>query len=215
MTVDQFVQQPVFTEPSGFRSFPSSPKDLAYIIYTSGTTGRPKGVLIEHRGVANLSTDQLLGSTYGPGRRALQTGSVAFDGVLANTLRSFSSGSTLVVSTDNLLEDLRNVNTGFLTTSFLSRLNPLEFPEMNTIVVGGEALLPEQQALWAPHCLLANYYGPTEATVYSNVAFIGPGDDITIGRPIHNVFNLVVDNELQLVPVGVPGELLIGGVGVA
>ncbi|RKP35738.1 hypothetical protein BJ085DRAFT_38103 [Dimargaris cristalligena] len=215
LTVDPYAQRPVTQVPLDFQSFPSSPSDLAYIIYTSGTTGRPKGVLVEHRGVANMATDPRLNDAYGPDRRTLQTGSIAFDGVLSITFRSLCSGSTLVISTDNLLEDLQNVNTGFLVTSFLSRLSPLDFPEMDVIVFGGESLLPEQQERWSPHCLLANHYGPTEGTVYSNMALIGPDDDITIGRPIRNVFNLVVDDDLQLVPVGVPGELLIGGVGVA
>ncbi|RKP33183.1 hypothetical protein BJ085DRAFT_1263, partial [Dimargaris cristalligena] len=209
ISVDPFILMPVLTEPSDFQPFASSPSDLAYVIYTSGTTGRPKGVLVEHRSVANMSTDPCLGDAYGPGRRALQSGSIAFDGVLANTFRPLCTGSTVVVSTDNLVGDLRNVNTGLLVTSFLSRLNPLDFPEMSTLVTGGESLLPEQQARWAPYCLLANHYGPTETTVYSNVALIGPVDDITIGRPIRNVFNLVVDDDLQIVPVGVPGELLI------
>ncbi|RKP35484.1 hypothetical protein BJ085DRAFT_35377 [Dimargaris cristalligena] len=215
MVIDPFVTKPVFTEPSDFQPLLSAPNDLAYVIYTSGTTGRPKGVLVEHLGVANISIDPCLGKAYGPGRRAYQTGSVAFDGILVNTLRCLCTGSTVVVPTDCLLDDLQHVNTGFLVTSFLSRLNPQDAPEMDIAVIGGESLLPKQQAQWAPHCTLANHYGPTEITVYCNVALIGPDDDITIGRPIQNVFNLVVDDDLQLVPVGVPGELLIGGVGVA
>ncbi|RKP33580.1 hypothetical protein BJ085DRAFT_35934, partial [Dimargaris cristalligena] len=214
-TVDLFAQHPTFKEPSDFLPFPSSPNHLAYVIYTSGTTGRPKGVLVEHRGVANISTDQFLGDVYGPGQRVYQTGSVAFDGVLVSSLRALCTGSTVVVATDNMLEDLQNVNMGFLMTSFLSRLSPQDAPEMKVFSFGGESFLPEQLARWASHCVLANHYGPTETTVYCNVALVGAEDDITFGKPIHNVFNLVVDDDLQLVPVGALGELLIGGVGVA
>ncbi|KAJ1974250.1 hypothetical protein H4R33_006841, partial [Dimargaris cristalligena] len=215
LVVDSYIQQPAPAAPSDFRSFPSSPSDLAYIIYTSGTTGRPKGVLIEHRGVANFATDPYLREEYGPGHRVYQAASVAFDGILVNTFRTLCAGGTLVIPTDNLLEDLRNVHVGAIITSFLSRLDPTSFPNLKTIAIGGEPLLPEQQARWTPHCVIANHYGPTEVTVYSNLAAIGPDDDVTIGRPIDNVYNLVVDDELQLVPVGAPGELLIGGVGVA
>ncbi|RKP38021.1 hypothetical protein BJ085DRAFT_40295, partial [Dimargaris cristalligena] len=215
ITVDPFVRQQATAELSDFQPFPSSPGDLAYVIYTSGTAGRPKGVLVEHRGVSNFSIDPYLREEYGPGHRVYQAASVAFDGILVNTFRTLCAGGTLIIPTENLLEDLQTIHTGLFLSSFLSRLDPASFPNMQAIAVGGEPLLPEQQAQWAPHCILANHYGPTEATVYSNLAVIGPDDDITIGRPIRNVFNLVVDEELRLVPVGVPGELLIGGVGVA
>ncbi|RKP39725.1 hypothetical protein BJ085DRAFT_36903 [Dimargaris cristalligena] len=215
MTVNPFVQQPISGVLSDFQPFLSAPSDLAYVIYTSGTTGRPKGVLIEHRGVANFATDPYLRREYGPGRRVYQAGSVAFDGILVNTFRALCAGGTLVIPTDNILEDLQNIHVGTLTTTFLSRLDPKGFTNLETLAIGGESLLPDQQARWTPHCILANHYGPTETTVYSNLAAIGRDDDITIGRPIGNVINLVVDDELQLVPVGVPGELLIGGIGVA
>ncbi|KAJ1984738.1 hypothetical protein H4R33_004279 [Dimargaris cristalligena] len=202
-------------EVSGFEPVSSSPHDLAYVVYTSGTTGQPKGVQVEHRSLTNIVTDPNLQDAHGPGNRVIQMMSVAFDGILYEIFHRLCAGSTVMIPTTDILADLSEATAGCFVPSFLARLDPTNLAKLKAIVTGGESLTPELQAQWAHRCTLANMYGPTETTIFSNMAIIRPDDDITIGQPIRNVFNLVVDDELRLVPVGVPGELLIGGIGLA
>ncbi|KAJ1984702.1 hypothetical protein H4R33_004282 [Dimargaris cristalligena] len=215
MSVDQFIHLAPDSGLSSFQPYPSAPNDLAYIIYTSGTTGRPKGVMVEHRSVMNVATDPNLREAHGPGSRIVMMFSVAFDGIVYEIFHCLCAGGTLVIPSVNILSDLRSATAGCFVPSFLMRLNPTDLPKLSTIVCGGEYLSPELQARWSDRCTVANLYGPTETTAFTNLAIIGPTDDISIGGPIRNNFNLIVDDQLQLVPVGVPGELLIGGIGVA
>ncbi|RKP35817.1 hypothetical protein BJ085DRAFT_35489 [Dimargaris cristalligena] len=215
LIVDSYLEHSKIPEISSFTPYPSKSSDLAYMIYTSGTTGRPKGVLVEHSGVASLITDPYLADHFGPGKRTIQGMSVIFDAFLVDTLRTLCHGGTLVVPGDNILEDMRTLTSGSFVPSFVARLDPNDYPNLELIGMAGEPITPEIQANWAHRCHMINYYGPSEATIYSHSIEIGSDDDITIGRPIHNTFCFIVDDQLQLVPVGVPGELLIGGIGLA
>ncbi|RKP36151.1 hypothetical protein BJ085DRAFT_19510, partial [Dimargaris cristalligena] len=141
--------------------------------------------------------------------------SVAFDGLVLELLHGLCTGGTVVVPTENLVESLQSVDTAIIIPSFLSRLNPADYLNLKTIMVAGEPISAELCTQWARHCTLINGYGPTEATVSSNMAVITPDADISTGLPLTNVTNLVVNDKLRLVPVGVPGELLIGGIGLA
>ncbi|KAJ1970885.1 hypothetical protein H4R33_007227, partial [Dimargaris cristalligena] len=141
--------------------------------------------------------------------------SVVFDAFLVDTLRTLCHGGTLVVPGDNILEDMRTITSGTFVPSFVARLDPNDYPNLELIGLAGEPITPEIQSNWAHRCRMINYYGPSEATIYSHSIEIGSDDDITIGQPIHNTFCFIVDDQLQLVPVGVPGELLIGGIGLA
>ncbi|KAJ1915041.1 hypothetical protein IWQ60_008581, partial [Tieghemiomyces parasiticus] len=193
----------------------SEPTDLAYIVYTSGTTGQPKGVMVEHGSLVSLTADPTYDRYYGTGQRDLLIMSVCFDGMLWPTMKSLCNGGTLVLPGPDLLGDLSSVHTASVTPSFLAKLLPEQFPLLRGIFCGGEPCSQRLVNTWSPHCSVGNGYGPTETTVISFGTIIHVDDMITVGRPLRNVLAYIVDDDLHLVPVGVPGQLLIGGLGVA
>ncbi|KAJ1911098.1 hypothetical protein IWQ60_010305, partial [Tieghemiomyces parasiticus] len=193
----------------------SEPTDLAYIVYTSGTTGQPKGVMVEHGSLASLSVDPTFNDFYGPGQRDLLVMSVGFDGILWSTMKTLCNGGTLVLPGPDLLGDLAGVHTASVTPSFLAKLRPEQFPLLRGIICGGEPCNQRLVTSWSSHCGLVNGYGPTETTVISLASVLCINDMITVGQPLRNVLAYIVDDDLHLVPVGAPGQLLIGGLGVA
>ena len=206
----------------------AAPEDLAYVIYTSGSTGKPKGVEISHRALTNflwsmksepgfterdvllavttLSFDIAMLELYLPlivgGRIELASHTVAADGRLLREMLD-KCRATILQATPATWRML--IETGWQGTPGLAAL------------CGGEGLprelanqlLERTAALW-------NMYGPTETTIWSSVQRITPDDaEITVGRPIANTEFYILDKNLQLLPVGVPGELFIGGDGLA
>ena len=204
---------------------------VAYVIYTSGSTGRPKGCQIEHRNLMHYLS--WASERYFPEGRGGSFGlftSLSFDLSVTSlflpllrgrTLRLFSSEATL----DQVLQDYLHPDAALdaikLTPAHISVLASLDIPEtkVELAVVGGEQLLLDQVMCLKrlnPRMRIYNEYGPTEATVGCVVKEILPGDDrILIGRPIDNTVVYVLDKHLQPLPVGVPGELYIGGSGLA
>lgn len=208
---------------------------LAYLIYTSGSTGRPKGVMLRHRGICNYLTphpeNRHIYAMDALCRTILGITTVSFDLSLKEIGAALFCGKTLVFANEDETVDplalaalmQRTGVDGFSGTP--SRLKMfLESPEFQEalkhcryIVLGGEkyppTLLPQLQQL-LPQARLFNTYGPTEITVSSNACELTRAKDITIGRPLLGVKEYVVDNDLNELPVGVTGELLIGGEGV-
>jgi amino acid adenylation domain-containing protein len=202
------------------------PEQLAYIIYTSGSTGRPKGVQVEHRSVVNFVRAQSEFMGIEPGFRVLQFFSPAFDGSIAEIFNALANGACLVIgqsetylAADLLEEYLRRerVTSAQFTPSMLQALHASALPDLTTIVSAGEALTADLVGRWAPGRRLFNAYGPTETAIGATMMrFDGPvGYRPSIGRPLENVRVYVLDKHLKPVPVGVPGEICIGGVGVA
>ncbi|MEA5622687.1 amino acid adenylation domain-containing protein [Nostoc sp. UHCC 0251] len=202
-----------------------TPDNLAYIIYTSGSTGKPKGVLLAHRGLCNLATAQIQAFDIRPDSRILQFASLSFDASISEIFMALVAGATLCLATTdallpgaNLLRLLRDraITTVTLPPSLLAVLPVEELPALQTIIVAGETCSADIVARWGRDRRFFNAYGPTEATVCATIAECTDAQNQpSIGRPIANTQVYILDRHLQPVPIGVPGELYIGGIGLA
>ncbi len=204
----------------------SEPHHLAYVIYTSGSTGKPKGVLINHQGFTNLSL--FLAERFGVTSQShvLQMSSLSFDASCSEIAISLPHGATLHLAASKKLmpsEDLTKLLSRHEIThvtfppSVLAQLPCVPLPHLECIVVAGESCPPELIKLWiANGQRIVNGYGPTEATVCVTTAECHPADHPPlIGKPIANTQVYLLDASENLTPIGVPGELCIGGEGVA
>jgi len=202
-----------------------TPSNLANVIYTSGSTGKPKGVMVEHKGLCNLAQAQIETLGVHPSSRVLQFASFSFDACIWEILMALGAGATLYLGTKEalmpglpLMERLRDHAITHITLppSALAVLPWENLPSLQTIIVAGEACSPELVKKWSQGRNFFNGYGPTEGSVCTAIAKCTPFDEkITIGRPIPNVQVYILDPHLQAVPIGVPGELHIGGAGLA
>lgn len=201
------------------------PKHLAYVIYTSGSTGKPKGVLVEHRNIVSFALSFAKVHDVTAESRVLQFCGVGFDASVAEFYLALVTGGCLVIAdglkypTPNGLEQLicdEQVNTALLTPSTLRCLQSSAVEGLQTVISAGEAITTEVVGRWAAGRRLFNAYGPTETTCgCSSFEFTGPvGHRPSIGKPMDNIRIYVLDSNLQPVPVGVPGEICIGGPGV-
>ncbi|MGJ5674777.1 MAG: amino acid adenylation domain-containing protein [Nostochopsis sp.] len=206
-------------------SLQSTPDNLAYIIYTSGSTGQPKGVMIEHRGLTNLTLAAANTFHLQPQSRLLQFASLSFDISVAEIAPTLAAGACLYLAkketllpTQVLVDFLINhkISHIFIPPSVLSVLPQAPLPDLQTIVVGGEACPAELVAQWATGRRFCNGYGPTEATVGVTVTLCQPnGKKPVIGKPLPNIRIYILDAHNQPLPPGIPGELCIAGVGLA
>jgi len=203
--------------------------NLAYVIYTSGSTGKPKGVMIEHKGLYNLAQAQIQIFGLHSHSRVLQFASLSFDASIWEVVMAVGSGATLYLGTKDsllpgtpLIQVLRDYCITHITLppSALAVLPPEELPALQTIIVAGEACAAELIKQWSVGRDFFNAYGPTEATVCATIGFATAKaianctlceQKIPIGRPIANTRIYILDQNLQPVPVGVPGELHISG----
>ncbi|MFE9878784.1 amino acid adenylation domain-containing protein [Streptomyces sp. NPDC005784] len=214
----------------------AAPDSLAYVLFTSGSTGRPKGVMVEHRSVLRLvcGTDYV---SFGPDERFAQVADASFDALTFELWGALLHGGALcVIDADQLLTpgglaralSEHRITSMFLTSALFTEVmtqNPAAFGGLTHLLVGGDVLNASRirQLLDAPAAdrprRLLNGYGPTETTTFALCHLIEelPDDtpSVPIGRPIANTTAYVLDPYLRPVPVGVPGELYIGGPGVA
>ncbi|MET0388325.1 MAG: amino acid adenylation domain-containing protein, partial [Polyangiales bacterium] len=199
-----------------------SARSLAYVIYTSGSTGRPKGVLNEHAGLANmiLAQTELFGVT--PESRVLQFASTSFDASVWEIGMALGHGASLHLAERNdlmpgrpLLDTMNTHNITHVTLppSALAACEEHALPfAAKVVIVAGEALSPSLARRWSQRVALFNAYGPTETTVCATAIRIKPDDlAISIGHPIANARIYVLDPQQRPVPVGVAGEIYIGG----
>jgi len=218
---------------------------LAYVIYTSGSTGQPKGVMIEHRSIVNFTSSAIAIYNITQKDRVLQFASIAFDAAVIEIFPCLSAGGTLVLRTDDMLlsgsrfvqrcREWEVTMMDWPTSHWHQVMVELAaagqtLPEsLRVVSVGGDAVLPETLKLWQ-RCVkglvnppqLLNGYGPTEttavATYYDLSEFIAnnpAASCVPIGVPIGNLTTYILNHHLQPVPIGVPGELHIGGTGLA
>jgi amino acid adenylation domain-containing protein len=198
-------------------------ENLAYVMYTSGSTGRPKGVLIAHGGLCNLITVEISLFDVQPTSRVIQFVSLSSDAATPDVFRVLCAGATLYLASKDSLPHLTQVlrdqaiTHAALQTSVLAVLPAEELPALRAIMTGGEACSAELVTKWtATGRRFLNAYGPTEATVTATIAeCTADGRQPPIGRPIANVQVYILDSHLQPAPIGMPGELHIGGVGLA
>ncbi len=206
---------------------------LAYVMYTSGSTGKPKGVMIHHRGVVNLATALAQRIDLGPQDRMLQFSSLSFDASVDEIFATLACGAALVLRTDAWLTGAQEfwslcganqISVMDLPTQFWAQLAQEKAPapkSVRLIMIGGDALSASAQEAWfatAGHRpRLLNTYGPTEITVCATFHEVSAdqNDWRTIGRPLANTKIYILDSSMQLAPLGVVGELYIGGAGVA
>ena len=212
----------------------AGPQDLAYVIYTSGSTGRPKGAAVEHAGIVNRL--RWMQAAYGlaPGERVLQKTPISFDVSLWELFWPLAEGATLVLARPGGQRDAayladvvrrQEVTTLHFVPSLLAVF--LQEPGLDAcsalrrVVASGEALsyeLVERFYQRLPQAALYNLYGPTEAAVDVTHWSCAAGDlrrVVPIGRPIANMRTYVLDGRMQPLPLGVPGELHLAGVGLA
>ncbi|RKP35851.1 hypothetical protein BJ085DRAFT_35539 [Dimargaris cristalligena] len=194
---------------------PIQPTDLAYIVFTSGSTGLPKGVIIEHRSLLNMLTSPTLEMLQQPGTRTMNGMAAGFDGFFLNTLLPLCYGSTLVFYGDDLPGTLKTVQQTILLPSIISTLNPHDYTNLNSLLVGGEHLPRELASQWSTVTTFYNIYGPTEATIICLMIEVPSSGCVPIGRPMADYECYILDENLLVVPIGAVGEICIGGVGVA
>ncbi len=206
--------------------------NLAYIIYTSGSTGAPKGVMLQHAGLVNLVEAQLIAFDLRADDRVYQFASYTFDASLSEIFIALTSGAALhvarpdvVLSPDNLTRALREqrITNITLPPTLLRLMDPAALPELRVIISAGDTCAPDIVNRWAPGRRFVNAYGPTETTIgptYHVVNdgaadFAPPAGPAPIGKPIHRMTAFVLDRHMRPLPAGIPGELYIGGIGLA
>ncbi|MGH3971721.1 MAG: amino acid adenylation domain-containing protein, partial [Pseudonocardiaceae bacterium] len=208
------------------RTTPLLPQHPAYLIYTSGSTGTPKAVLVSHAGIPSLAAAQIQRFGIDARSRVLQLASPSFDASVMELLMALVAGAALVVPAAGSLagEVLtgvvvdQGVSHALITPAALTGALPAGLAGLQTLIVGGEACSAELVAAWSPGRRMINAYGPTETTVCATMS--DPLSETTqmpppIGRPIANTRVFVLDSGLQMVPVGVVGELYVAGAGLA
>ena len=206
-----------------------TPAHPAYVIYTSGSTGKPKGVVVPHQGAANLLQAQADLFDVSPASRVLQFASFSFDACVFEWLMALCHGGSLhlpapgAVLVGDALESFvaqAGITHALLPPVVLSALpQTAALRSMRVLISGGEAMPPALVKRWAEGRRLFNAYGPTENSVVSTVYRCDPGADVgatvPIGRGMPNHRTYVLDAHRRPLPAGVPGELYVGGVGVA
>lgn len=210
-------------------------ENLAYVIYTSGSTGKPKGVTIAHQSLVNFTQTAIQVYGWESSDRVLQFFSLSFDGTVEEIYASLCCGATLVLRSNEMLRsaatflqqsqelgvtiwDLPTAYWHQLTTELVAE--KLTLPEsLQKVIVSGEQMRSDLTSMWQNHVgdgpLLINAYGPSETTVLATVYKVPSSNTellkVPIGRIVPHLQLYVLDEDLQQLPVGVSGQLYIGG----
>lgn len=210
--------------------------ELSYMIYTSGSTGKPKGVMLRHKGICNYLTPYKSNTiAYNVKNRVsnyISVTTVSFDMSFKEHCASLCNGKTLIFTAEDEMNDPRALaelmkkhNADCINATPSRLIQYMEYAPFKEclkncrlIMSGGEAYplsLLDSLKECAPDAMIVNTYGPTEITVSSNAAILNDASEISIGRPLTNYTEYIVDKFGDIAPYGVIGELYIGGVGVA
>ena len=203
------------------------PSNSAYIIYTSGSTGKPKGVIISHRSVVNLIYSQQHEFNLETNERILQFSNIAFDASVEQIWLALLNGSSLIMIDEQTINDEQALNTYIAehrvthlhtTPSYLESIQLERHESLKRIMAGGDICNLRLAAKFKDHCEFYNKYGPTEATVTSTEYKYEKKwakHTLSIGKPINNATIYILDQHHRLQPIGVPGEICVGGDGLA
>ena len=208
-----------------------TPDDLAYLIYTSGSTGRPKGVMLHHKGICNYlyghPANVFANGVLTDAKRIMSVTTISFDAALQDIGTAYFNGKTLIVATEeqanNPLDLARLINdehinmvsgtpsrwmTWFTSEDFCDAISRIDI-----VRAGGEKFSDQllEQLRKVTKARIFNCYGPTEITVASNNKELTHADVVTVGKPQLNVVEYIVEQDGNELPVGVVGELYIGG----
>jgi len=206
--------------------------NLAYVIYTSGSTGQPKGVMVEHRGVVNMLLAETRAYRMGSASRVLQFASFSFDACITEIFTAFYGGASLYMASRDALmpgEPLRrflqqkritHATLPPVAVSVLGQGAEQELQQLQVLAVVGDVCPVSLARSWSRGRRLINGYGPTEASACSSMYEVdaqraGTLTTTPIGQPIANARIYILDGQGQPVPIGVSGEIHIGGEGVA
>lgn len=214
------------------KTFPSKHAgDLAYVMYTSGSTGNPKGVVVKQKSIIRLVKNPNY-INFHKNEKILQTGSIVFDACTFEIWASLLNGFELYIIKKSELLDPNSLKSYlienkitilWLTAPLLNQLcenHPDMFKTVRCLLTGGDVLSPKHINLIrkvCPDLTIINGYGPTENTTFSTCFTINDyyNDSIPIGYPISNSTCYIVSQDMNLLPIGIPGELVVGGDGVA
>lgn len=202
--------------------------NLAYMIYTSGSTGVPKGVMIEHRSCLNMSVEQISRFGIVKDDKVLQFASLSFDAAVSEIFMALLSGASLIIVDKEVILDqeamlgyMKDTNTSVVTfpPSYLNAFRSEDINFLRVIITAGEAANAADLARCSAYATCFNAYGPTECAVCVSIYQVKKEDGNKINLPIgHQLSNLTVyilDNNLELLPLGIKGEIYVGGVGLA
>ncbi|KAH9148359.1 hypothetical protein AeRB84_008268, partial [Aphanomyces euteiches] len=191
----------------------ATPNDEVYVVYTSGSTGKPKGVPVLHRSVVNAVFVTGSHVPVDVGDRVIQFMAIGFDVCQWEIWKALSNGATLVFRGSDPYKTLQTVNVLLFTVSGVQKLgDPMKYPNIKVITIGGESIPSTLKDLWSPHVRLINCYGPSECCIATHCEVMSIDAPVSIGRPIDNVWSYVLDENQRVVPVGVVGELYLGGI---
>jgi amino acid adenylation domain-containing protein len=204
------------------------PDDPAYIIYTSGTTGQPKGVVIRHRGVINMATDQIRRFGIRSGDRVVSFASVSFDASVSEYLMALYAGAALIVIHETEIENTQllissfvdnRVSVATLPPVYLNILDIHKLTFLRVLITAGEPADQVKAEYLSNFLEYYNAYGPTEYSVCTTIFKVFPGKGkskrVPIGSPIANTEVFVLEDKKRPVPIGIPGKLYVSGVGLS
>jgi amino acid adenylation domain-containing protein/non-ribosomal peptide synthase protein (TIGR01720 family) len=202
--------------------------EVAYVIFTSGSTGEPRAVMVEHGGFVNMSLGQIAAFGLNETDRVVQFASPSFDASLANIFMALFAGGTVLLPPPSVLQSLpafldyladSGATTVTLPPTYLRALEHAPLAGIRTLISAGEAAPPPEMSHYAARIATYNAYGPTEFSVCATThAVRSDGADATrvpIGRPLPNTSLHILDARLRPVPIGIDGEIYLGGLGVA
>ncbi len=215
--------------PAQGLSTTSTPAHLAYVIYTSGSTGVPKGVMVEHRAIANTILAQIDAFRVETHNRGLQLASFSFDASISEVFIVLLSGARLLMAEESHRKDpalltglisSHAIDIATLSPSLLSKIEVGKLQGLKTLITAGESAHYQKAVDFLAYGTYYNAYGPTETSICATICELGPpealgANSIPIGKPIANTQVYILSQQQAIQPVGVAGEIYIGGDGLA